>query len=235
MGTGCQTLFPKSEGYPSGIGRVTHNPGCSHPGDWIVQHAAVSEIARGWKDDPETLSWLKDNAQKNRNGPVREAALKILATGSFHPGDRSWEDDVDILSIFKSCAYKDDYQYVRAIAVRELAKRLKNDPDTFPMLKAWARSDKHASIRREAIQGLAQGWHKAPGMFEFLSDCAINDTFKHKNRLQHNPRQTALEALIKYYPDHPQLLELLKERIEHDPDEQVQKFAREKLKELQNE
>ena len=27
--------------------------------DWIVRQAAVQELARGWKDDPETLPWLQ--------------------------------------------------------------------------------------------------------------------------------------------------------------------------------
>lgn len=43
---------------------------------------------------PETLSWLKLNAQKNKNGPVREAALRELA--------RRWKDDSDILPMLKS-------------------------------------------------------------------------------------------------------------------------------------
>ena len=33
--------------------------------DWIVRMAAVQELAQGWKDDPETLPWLKARARSD--------------------------------------------------------------------------------------------------------------------------------------------------------------------------
>lgn len=69
-------------------------------------------------------------------------------------------------------------------------------------------------------------------MFEFLCNCAINDPFKGQP-YWFNPRQTALEAIIKLYPNHPQTLPLLQDRAENDSDEKVREFAQKKLAELE--
>ena len=44
-----------------------------------------------------------------------------------------------------------------------------------------------------------------------------------------NPRQAALEAIVKDYPDRSEVLDLLLDRSNNDPDEQVRKFAEEQL------
>ncbi|MHC5615319.1 MAG: hypothetical protein ACYTXA_31210 [Nostoc sp.] len=49
-----------------------------------------------------------------------------------------------------------------------------------------------------------------------------------------NPRQTALEIIIKQFPQHPQTLTLLRDRTENDPDQQVREFAQKKLAQLKN-
>jgi hypothetical protein len=69
-------------------------------------------------------------------------------------------------------------------------------------------------------------------MFEFLCDRALNDPFEHKKGSEDNPRQLALEIIIKQYPDHPQTLPLLQDRAENDPDEKVREFAKKKLAEF---
>ncbi len=70
-------------------------------------------------------------------------------------------------------------------------------------------------------------------MFEFLCHCAINDPFERKEDWEDNPRQYALEAIIKQYPDHPKTRLLLQDRAENDPDEKVREFVQKKLAELE--
>ncbi|MBD1834002.1 hypothetical protein H6F61_15230 [Cyanobacteria bacterium FACHB-472] len=70
-----------------------------------------------------------------------------------------------------------------------------------------------------------------------MRDRAVNDPFKPNFDVERtlfffNPRQTALGAIIKNYPDHPQTLPLLRDRVVNDPEEKVREFAIEKLKEL---
>src|SRR5260370_18632736 len=49
--------------------------------DWIVRRAAVQEVARGWKDDAETLPLLKGSARPDEKFPVRMAAVHEVAPG----------------------------------------------------------------------------------------------------------------------------------------------------------
>ncbi|MFN8003410.1 MAG: HEAT repeat domain-containing protein [Acidobacteriota bacterium] len=44
-----------------------------------VRLAAVQELARGWKDDPDTLTILKERAAKDDNRAVRQIAVQELA------------------------------------------------------------------------------------------------------------------------------------------------------------
>ena len=89
-------------------------------------------------------------------------------------------------------------------------------------------------MRTEAVRQIATGWKHEPGTFEIFYDNALNDPFERKSILQYNPRQIALKAIVKQYPDHPQTLPLLEDRAENDPDEQLQNWAERKLRSLKN-
>ncbi|MGE3440923.1 MAG: NACHT domain-containing NTPase, partial [Blastocatellales bacterium] len=106
--------------------------------DWSVRQAAVRELARGWKNDPDTLPWLKDRAAKDDHTAVRQAAVQELARG--------WKDDPDTLPWLKDCAAKDSDGDVRQAAVQELARGWKDDPDTLPWLKDRAAKDDHTAV-----------------------------------------------------------------------------------------
>jgi len=56
--------------------------------------------------------------------------------------------------------------------------------------------------------------------------------FERQSKFENNPRQLALEIIIKQYPHHPQTLSLLSNRAENDSDEQLREFARQKLAKL---
>jgi len=83
------------------------------------------------------------------------------------------------------------------------------------------------------VQELARGWKDEPWMFKFLYNCALNDPFDRKEDRKDNPRQLALEIIIKQYRDRPQILPLLQDRAENDSDEKVREFAQKKLEELE--
>ena len=130
------------------------------------------------------------------------------------------------MPLLKQSATSDDNGGVRSTAVQELAKGWKDDPDTLPLLKQWATSDDNGGVRSTAVRELAKGWKDEPWLREFLTKVAINDSFKREKDWQSNPRQIALQFLVKQYPNHPQTLELLKDRAENDNDEKLQKYAR---------
>ncbi|MGD1701441.1 HEAT repeat domain-containing protein, partial [Dapis sp. BLCC M229] len=85
-----------------------------------------------------------------------------------------------------------------------------------------------------AVRQIATGWKNQPEILELLHRIALNDPFQREDRFQDNPRQIALEAIVKQYPDHPQTLPLLQDRAENDPDEQLREWAKEALQRLEN-
>jgi len=192
--------------------------------DWDVRQAAVKELARGWKDDPETLPLLKQLAQSDDDSSVRQAAAQELARG--------WKDDPETLPIIKERVQSDDWA-VRQAAVQELALGWKDDPETLPLLKQLAQSDDTWDVRSSAVEELARGWKDEPGIFEWLGDIAINYPFERRSEFPLNPRQTALEIMLKQYPDRPKTLEILRDRFANDPDKQVRQFAQKKLTQLE--
>ncbi|BAY39119.1 putative signal transduction protein containing Nacht domain [Nostoc sp. NIES-2111] len=189
-----------------------------------VRRAAVQELARGFKDDPDTLSILKQRATSDDNESVRRAAVQELARG--------FKNDPDTLPILKKRATSDKYANVRQGALQELARGFKDDPDTLPILKKRAVSDNHLDVRHTALQELTRSFKNDPSMFEVFYHCAMNDPFTREYNFQHNPRQLALETIIEQYPHHPQTVQLLRDRAQNDPDEQVREFACKKLAQL---
>ena len=190
-----------------------------------IYYRIISVIATIWKEDIETLPWLKACTQFTENWLVRRTAIYCLAEG--------WKDDPDTLPIIKTCVQSDDFWAVRCTVVQILAEGWKDELDTLPFLKSCALSDDNGYVRGKAMQELARGWKDEPWLFDFLCDGALNDPFERKEDSENNPRQLALEIIIKQYPDNPQNLPLLHDRAENDPDEKVREFAREKLEQIE--
>ena len=68
-----------------------------------------------------------------------------------------------------------------------------------------------------------------------MFNCAVKDPFVRSEgedfEDETNPRQTALKAIVEYFPDRPRTKDLLID-INNDPDEQVRDFAQQALNEL---
>ncbi|MEQ8538845.1 MAG: HEAT repeat domain-containing protein [Coleofasciculus sp. D1-CHI-01] len=189
-----------------------------------IRTQAITTIATIWKQDPDTLPLLKQLIQFDDNGIVRGAAVEELARG--------WKQDPDTLPLLKQRLQSDDSMLIRGAAVQELARGWKDDPDTLPLLKQRIQSDDDGDVRRAAIQELARAWKDEPWLFELLYNCTMNDPFQRENNWEENPRQMALEGIIKRYPDHPKTLTLLRDRAENDADEKLREFAQKKLKQF---
>ena len=193
-----------------------------------VRGAAVQELSRNFKDDPDTLSILKQRAQTDDKSSVRGTAVQELS--------RNFKDDPDTLSILKQCVQTDDDGFVRNAAVQELVGNFKNDPDILPMLRQLVQTDNDFDVRGTAMRELARNFNSETGIFELFCNLLVNDPFQRSEgkHSQHktNPRQTALERILKHYPKHPQVLPLLRERSENDPDEKLREWAKKKLQQF---
>jgi predicted NACHT family NTPase len=230
--------------------------------NWNVRRAAVKELVRNFKDDPDTLSWLKQRAQTDDNSSVRLAAVEELARNfkddldtlpilkqSAQTDDnwnvrraavqelvRNFKDDPDTLSWLKQRAQTDDNSSVRLAAVEELARNFKDDLDTLPILKQSAQTDDNSSVRRAAVEELVRNFKDETGIFELFCHVAVNDPFQRSEseygQYETNPRQTALEVILKHYPKHSDTLALLRDRTQNDPDEKLREWAKNKLQQF---
>ena len=182
--------------------------------DWIVRRAALRELARGWKDDPETLPMLKDRVRSDENIDVRRAVIQELARG--------WKDDPETLPMLKDCVRSDENIDVRRAAIQELARGWKGDPGTLPWLKDRARSDEDIDVRWKVVRELAGGWKDDPETLLWLKDRARSDE-------NHIVRMVAVEELARGWKDDPETLPILKDRARSDEDDAVRWAALEEL------
>jgi energy-coupling factor transporter ATP-binding protein EcfA2 len=192
-----------------------------------VQARAARALAENWKDDPDTMPLLMTLAQSDEYGNLGEAAMQCLTQG--------WKDDPKLLPLLKTLAESAKRCRVRETAMRGWTQRCLSDPDILPFLKKVAHSNDHWHVRAAAVEELARGWKYELDMFEFLRDLAINDPYplEGEENKRPNPRQTALEAIVEQYPDHPRTLPLLRDRAGNDPDEKVREFANNKLEQIE--
>ncbi len=189
-----------------------------------IRTQAVATVTAIWQDNTDTLHWLKDCATADNYGDVQRAAIEALAS--------NFKDNPNIRSFLKDCTTADNHENVRGAAIEALASNFKDDPDTRSILKDRA-TDDNGNVRRAAIQALGKHFRYQPELFEIYYNCAVNDPFKKYSRFNPNPRQVALEIIIKQFPQHSQTLPLLRDKAENDPDEEVREFAQQKLAELE--
>jgi predicted NACHT family NTPase len=182
--------------------------------DQAVRKAALQELARGWKDDPDTLPLLKDRAAKDDNSGVRQAALQELARG--------WRGDPDTLARLKERAANDSDWAVRRAATQELARGWRDDAHTLQSLKDSAANDHPGALRQTALQELARGWKDDADTLPMLKDRAANDDSE-------RVRQTALQELARGWKDDADTLRVLKDRAANDDNEWVRKVALQEL------
>ncbi|HIK06762.1 MAG TPA: NACHT domain-containing protein [Trichormus sp. M33_DOE_039] len=195
-------------------------------------YSAIEELAQGWKDDPATLPIIKYFARSSNDSFLQAKAVQQLA--------RNWKYDPETLSILQSLVQFSKNGMLLSTVVKELAQGWKNDLNILSILKQSFQFDSFGYIRHEVMEELIQGWQLSPEIYDFLYECATDDTFNPifldfssgKNTdVSYTPsRQIALEAIIKQFAQHPQTLPLLRDRAENDLDEKVREYAQKQLK-----
>ncbi|WP_287263224.1 HEAT repeat domain-containing protein [Moorena sp. SIO3A5] len=192
--------------------------------DSWVRVTAIEQLAKAYKDHGDTLALLQGWACFDTDSTVRVTAIEQLA--------KAYKDHGDTLALLQQWARSDTDWQVRVTAIEQLAKGYKDHRDTLALLQESARCDTDSDVRSTAIQQLAQGWKDQPWLFEFLWDGTLHEPFEGKEDWDDNPRQVALNAILEYYPNHSETRSLLQDRAKHDPDPELQKFAKEELAKL---
>ena len=138
---------------------------------WIVRWLSTKLLAR-WRDEPETLPFLKNICISKGNWATRQGAIEALIDG--------WEDTPEILEIFYQVIHSVDEIALdvnpRAAALRGFVKIGKNNSEAFQLLKTKATSQsEHWWIRMTAVRELAKGWRDSLDVLDFLRSLAVED------------------------------------------------------------
>jgi hypothetical protein len=112
--------------------------------DSSARGAAIKELARGWKEDPDTLPMLKQFATSDSEAYVRRVAIEELARG--------WKEDPDTLPMLKQRATSDEDSGVRTQAMKALASF--SQPEALPVLRELAK-DEDGRVRTAVVEALA--------------------------------------------------------------------------------
>ncbi|MEH2063974.1 MAG: HEAT repeat domain-containing protein, partial [Nostoc sp.] len=209
-----------------------------------IRTQAVATIAAIWKDNRDTLQWLKDRATDDRDGNVRRAAIQGLASNfpddpdiSLFLQDRAntdndgnvqitaiqglasnFPDDPDIRSFLQDRITADNQWNVKLVAIQILASNFKDDPDTCSFLKDLATADNEGNVRGTAIQALASNFKDDPDTRSFLKDRATADN-------EWFVRSTAIQALASNFKDDPDTCSFLKDLATADNEGNVRGTA----------
>ncbi len=133
-----------------------------------------------------------------------------------------WKNYAETLSWLQQLAQSDNSEYVREMAVPELAKGWKDDPETLLIVKKRAQFDDNYDVRRTAVQELARGWPEHPETLPILQKRAQYDSTPFD-------RSTAMQELVRGWKDDPKTLSILKERVQDDDDDNVKIIAVQEL------
>ncbi|MBD2449241.1 HEAT repeat domain-containing protein [Nostoc sp. FACHB-152] len=166
-----------------------------------IRTQAVLAVATTWKDDSDTLLWLKQLANADEHEDVRRAAVQELA--------RNFKDHADTLLWLKQQAIADNNWTVRQVALQELVRNFKDDPEILPMLKQRATTDENEYVRQAAVQELARGFKEKPDILAWLQQRVTADS-------SGTVRQVAVQELVRAFKDNFDILTWLKQRITDD-------------------
>jgi predicted NACHT family NTPase len=119
-----------------------------------VPAAIVHAIATVWKDDPDTLPWLKSRAQSDEDEGVRYVAVQALAC--------DFKDHPDMAEFFYDRALHDPFVRAedgqsnpRQTALEALVEHYPDHPQTSAALRDRATHDPDETVREFAQQQLA--------------------------------------------------------------------------------
>ncbi|MEG4279178.1 NACHT domain-containing protein [Microcoleus sp. MON1_C1] len=117
---------------------------------------AVAAVAATWKDDPETLPWLKQLAHSDDDGDVRIAAVQELARG--------WKDDPKLFELLCEVAINDPFDHrgksrwsnPRQTALAAMIELYPDRPQTLEIVRDRAQNDSDEMLHNFAQKKLAE-------------------------------------------------------------------------------
>jgi HEAT repeats len=163
-----------------------------------VRIGAVNSIAHTWKDNPDTLTWLKYHAENNPGN---------IGNVSVHAIARGWKNDSHTLIWLKHHAEK--FGTTSGSAVYAIAHGWKDNPAILPWLKYHVQNDNSWNIRHDVINAIVYSSKHDSDTLPMLKHCAQHDDYW-------PVRHAAVSALAYGWKDDPETLPIVKYRAQYD-------------------
>jgi NACHT domain/HEAT repeats len=131
-----------------------------------VRRSAVHAAARTWKNDSETLQWLRGVA-RGTDWVAREVAIRELVHG--------WSDDPNTRTLLQERATCDDHFLVREAALDELLRVWPRDSSTLEWIAESLVHSRDALNRTNGLTALIKYWRDDPMAKVLLGEIARDD------------------------------------------------------------
>lgn len=197
--------------------------------EW-VRKTAVRSIAAHYPRDIDILVWLQIFTF---NTPVEDIAIRRVAVDAIA---KNYRTEPNTLNWLKNFSFKHPNEWVRRTVVESIARYYSTELSTLNWLRDRGFKDPHPLVRRAAVRSIVEYFIRADGVFELLCQLAAPDPTvvsaapaienRHKDL---KPREIALKALEKHYPDRNQTKQLWLLATE-DPDPRIRKWTEDRLK-----
>jgi len=179
--------------------------------DIISKNVALTALAFGWYDEPDTLKLLQDYALNDANKFIRETAISLIGQG--------WKGDMNNLKILQNCALTDNAYYVRNLAIQVIAVGWSTNHNVLLFMCDLAKSASDFNVRQTVVQQIGNTWKNDNTALEVLKDRAVNDTYS-------GVREIANSLLGEYWKDDITVLSLLRERASKEQNPAIREIVR---------
>jgi hypothetical protein len=185
----------------------------------VVQWAAVQELARGRKDSPEVLEWLKERAccdGASAGGGTRRAIEEVVA---------GWREDPETYKWLHRIGRESTSTWARRAAAVALYSEWPNDPETFALALELTKNDPSWFVRISVLLELDTGSESTTIVDDVVFHHAEHDP-------SHHVRFRAIRMLgRRHRKSDPRTLVLLLDRAANDADTEVRLEAERILRE----
>jgi tetratricopeptide (TPR) repeat protein len=162
----------------------------------FVDQAALKVIAQTYKDDPETLNWLKERTRKDNNMSLRTTAVWAIAD--------TWKEQPKTLSWLKAQITESIHDDVQTGAIWAISQHWKKQPEVLAWLQNQVVHSPHGYVRNEALEAIAQSGEMQPETLAWLkkqvAEAAYDDV-----------KVLAVGAMARYWRNDPDTLSWLKD------------------------
>ena len=195
----------------------------------VVRSAAAYALSEHFRDEKQVFPLLLACAVNDKSEDVRSSAVEALSE-DFH-------DEAQVLPLLLDRAVNDESEDVRRTVVDALSEHFHDEAQVLSLLLNHAANDKSEDVRSSAVEGLGEYFRDDARTFPLLLDYAVNDESPQADAPNDRfyVREAAISALATYWPSHPEVLSLLRDRAKNDPTGWLREEAKNWIDQLSSE